>query len=433
MAGVTIPGGSGLPPIVFTISGVSTTNQANAFAAAVQNAPVTTNLETTAESTIAGALNEIVSGAGGTATSFTLTTGGQYTVSDVGFLDTIVGSAAGDDNILGGGAITYMAMGDDNTVTFLDGSNTYSGGTSSGDVITGGSGFDVLDAGEGSNNTVFSGSGFDTIFLSDTGTGGDIAFLGDGQSTVVSTGLADTIAAEAPGNAIFVQGPATASDVINILPDAAGDLGNDTITLGAASVSVFDSVGGNSIFGGSGDLTFISAPGVSDTIVGGTGNIVMFTASGDSITLANDTTASTTSDIFVAGSGNETLDGSNALGGFTYFGDTTSADSASVATSVIGGAGTNYFSTGVGMETLDGGSGANVFNLNDGVGAAGDSITINDFSANDYVSFGSDSQSEITTILDNATVSNGNLTLTLSDNTTVTFTNVTSINTSHVI
>jgi hypothetical protein len=432
MAGVTIPGASGLPPIVFTITGTSALNQATAF----QNALLAEGQTLTAvdltsggtESTMAGALNEITSG--GTLSTFTLSTGDQYTVVDTGSSVTLTGSAAGGDSVLGGGSLFYVAVGDNNMVTFADGANVYQGDSSSGDVITGGSGYDAINAGTGSNNTVFSGSGHDTIFLGDTGPGGDIAFLGDGQSTVISTGLADTIAAEAPGQLIFIQGPATASDLITIQPDSVGDLGNDTIVLGSASVSIFDSVGGNQIYGGSGNLTFIGGDGtspVADTIVGGTGPVSIFAENGDSITLANDTTS--LGDIFVAGSGNETLDGGYANGGFAFFGDTVTADTA-VSTSVIGGSGTNYFSTGVGNETLDGGSGVNIFNIVDGLTAG--AITINDFSAADSVSFAGDTQDQINTILDNASVSGGNLVLTLTDNTTVTFVGVTSL-TGHII
>jgi hypothetical protein len=382
--------------LIFNVTGTSSTNNALSFEQGIMQPLQNDELDIVNQSVTGSAgvdgvvtfdtagpyvLNNLTSPVG-TSTTYTLAYGGEFTFMSVGTQVTLEGSSDGGDAVLMGGDGTYDAGSNSttNSVTFTDGTNTYNGGNSTDDVITAGAGYDTINAGTGGGNTVFSGAGSTTINLDNGADGtGDVVFLGDGTSTVTASGA-----------------------------------GDDTI---AASTS------GNVIYGGPGNLYFVGETGLgitSDTIIAGSGTAVMFGSANDSISLTNDTTSAQFADVFVAGAGNETLNGANAANGFAFFGNPDT--SASVSDSVIGGSGTNYFSTGAGSETLVGGSGANVFDLNT-VGGSGAHITIDNFTASDYISTeGTYTES----------VSNGNLTLTLSDNTTVEFVGVNSISSSHI-
>ena len=444
---ISVPGAHGVPPLIFTVSGVSTTNYALDFQAALKAASAAGSLtinvlsDGTAQSAkpVGGTtLNEILSNST-VSSPYALTQGGEYTLALVGSQTTITAAAAGNDSIVAGGAVTFIessaiSVGHDN-VDFIAGSNVFIGNAASGDTVTGGAGYDTITTGTGAT-TVFSGSGHTLINLNDTSTvsgSGDVAFLGDGAATVNAYGLADTVVAAAPGQTIFAIGPATANDTIVIgSPDSPGAAGGDTLVLGAASVSVFDSVGGNSIFGGAGSLTFVGQAGasiVADTIVNGSGNTDIFGASNNDITFAS--TSGSGSLMVVAGVGNETLNGANA-GSFNFFGPSDTASGASNNTTIVGGSGSDYFSTGTGTESFIAGTGTDVFGLNTVSGGSADHITIYDFSAADSVSFNGGSQSDVNNAVNTGTVSGGNLTITLSDQSTVTFVNTTSLN-GHII
>ena len=431
---VSIPGASGNPPLVFKVTGTSANNYATAFQAAVAGkTPSLLSSGTGAGSTAPGALNEILTDFRGTAsfgTPYTLATGNQYTVVDVGNSTTVDGSAMGMDHVLATGAITYNANGNDNQVTFIDGANVYNGGTATGDTITGGSGSDTINTGTGFS-TVFSGSGSSLITLNDT-TGsstsaGGLAYLGDGHSTVDAFGLNDVVVAATNGQTIF-GGTDTASTLSIVIADNATSSGpaGDVITAGAGTTNIFDSVGGNSTTG---------SGIVSDSIVGGSGSSILFGAAGDSLTFAGDTSGSVAT--FIAGTGNETLNAADAGGRVDFFGSNDSSSSASFVGSTTG---FNYFQTGgstaagtpgsSGSESLVGGLGTNIFAIGDG--GANSHITVSDFaSGNDSVSFLGETAAQVTADLNAATVSSAGLTVTLSDNSTVTFVGLNNISQLH--
>ena len=443
---ISVPGAHGVPPLIFTVAGVSTTNYAMDFQTALQTASKAGSLSINVLSSGAGqtagtgtTLNEILSNT--TITSpYNLSQTGEYTLALVGSATTINGASFGHDTIVAGGAVTFMesstglpAAGGHDNVSFIAGDNVFIGNAAAGDTVTGGAGYDTINTGTGAT-TVFSGAGHTLINLNDTSSvpgSGDIAFLGDGTATVNANGLADTVVAAAPGQTIFAIGPATANDTIVIgSADSPGVGGSDTLVLGAASVSVFDSVGGNSIFGGAGSLTFVGQTNtsvISDSIVAGSGATGIWGANNDNIVFAGTSTSGSIT--AVAGVGNETLNGANA-GSFNFFGSTDTTNAASTNTTIVGGSGSDYYSTGVGNEVFVAGQGTDVFGLNTIAGSAGaDHITIYDFSAADSVSFvGQDQNAALNT----GTVANNNLTITLSDNTTVTFVGVTSL-TGHTV
>ena len=143
--------------------------------------------------------------------------------------------------------------------------------------------------------------------------------------------------------------------------------------------------------------------------------------------------------MFLAGTGNETLNAANADGRVNFYGssDSTSSDSFTGSTT-----GFNYFVTGGntttvaggtvtgGSESLLGGTGTNIFAIADGGQTA--HVTIFDFTAgNDSVNFIGESASQVQTDLANATTDSTGLTVTLSDNTTVTFVGLNSVSQLH--
>ena len=383
MAQISIPGGSG-NTVTFTVTGDSATNYASDFNAAVGNATVIVNLaDGGQQSTVAGALNIIESSSN---TFYSLTTPGQYTYVAVTTPTDLVGSA-GSDTVLGGGGLSYVAQGGNNKVTFTEGNNVFYGPTAGGNTITGGAGSDTINTGDGSN-TVFSGAGNAIINLTDT-SGGDIAVLLAGNSIVNADGVNDTVYASA----------------------------------------ALDSNTTGTIFGAAGALTFVAGPSASPlaiTIVGGSGSTDMFGATGSEVVFANTDGTAT----FIAGDGNETLNAANAVGGLAFFGDTIAGESATINDTVIGGTGTDYFSTGTGNETFYSGSGAALFEIND-LGADA-KITIANFGAADSVNFAGLSTTDETSLLQTATVSGGNLTVTLQNGTQVEFLSTTDL-TGHIV
>jgi hypothetical protein len=442
---VSIPGGNG-HPLVFNVSGSSLTNVfatiAETLTADRMAGTLTFNNLNDGTSTTPGpiaqaisprdttgaTLNTIGSGGNGSATPnvFTLTTGAEYTVVDTGVATTVNGSTAGSDTVFGGANYTYTANGGLNDILFVSGDNTYNGSSVSGDTVSMGTGHDTVNTGAGST-TVFGGVGDGLINLNDSTNGSGTVFLGSGGHIVVNAdGYADAITTATPGNTIY-GGTSTAdgSQLLVSITDTVGGLGgNDQVIAGNATTTVFDSVGGNSIFGGSGPLFFVgdsAASAISDSIVGGTGGTLVFGSTNDNLVMSS---ASTGGVLFaIAGGGNETLNGANAAGSFVFYGLTDTVNGSSESTSVVGGTGTNFFNTGSGNEAIVGGTGTNLFTLNEG--GAGTHITIFDFaSGNDSVAFGTAADS---VSLSTGTVSDGNLTITLADNTTVEFIGVTSL------
>ena len=200
-----------------------------------------------------------------------------------------------------------------------------------------------------------------------------------------------------------------------------------------SATTVFDSVGGNSIFGGTGNLVFVGSSGgavVSDSVLAGSGfNVIVGFDKGD-ITFAS--SSSSGGIAVLAGGGNETLNGANASN-FTVYGDTTAAaSSSSTFVGSFDSTASDIFTTGAGNQAYLAGNATDLFELNTVSSASGPAhITIFGFTGSDMVGFGNDSVNGGTD-LNSGTVTNGNLTLTLSDHTTVEFVGVTSL-TGHTI
>jgi Ca2+-binding RTX toxin-like protein len=453
---VSIPSSVG-SSTVFTVTGTRTLEYAQAFQAYLVAALKGGTLNivqgdstaggVTYTGAVSGQVNEAVlidSTGGGLST--TVPGGYQFLFDAVNGASTITGSAAGSDVLVEGtnAAATFRDQGGNNSLVFVDGNNLYVGDTTASagtDHIVAGSGFDTIDAGYGAT-TVDSGTGHASITLNDTAGGAigsftDFAYLDDGASTVYANGLRDAVVATAPGQTVD-GGVGTGQYDGIVLLDANG-AGDDVVNGGAATVALFDDAGGTSVFGGSGLLYFIGGANVSASIVGGGGTTDIYGASGDSVTFASADTDGTA--VFVAGFGNETLNGALAQGGTVLYGGY--SDEASVAAAIndvlTGGAGNDTLISGAGFETLTGGAGNNAFIIDANTDGAGAHITITDFgaSAGNLVGFENYSASQIENALNGATTVMGaggtiNTVLTLSDNTQVTFIGVSSL-TGHTV
>jgi Ca2+-binding RTX toxin-like protein len=426
---VSVPSHTG--PISFTVTGTNTLLYAQNFANAINKAltagtlgykdlsDTTQSIPGYTSSSHPSVVEQEISTIGG---SYTLApdtpAGSVYTFDDANGATTITGSGTGDNVLVAGidAAATYIDMGGNNVVTFVDGNNTYIGPTASGgaDSITAGSGNDSIYAGVGAA-TVDSGTGHALISLQDTLAAGatsnpkstsasdytQFAYLDDGQNTVLMNGVADVAVATAPDQAIF---GGSGDDLIALVPPAGSTVsatGNDSVVGGSGLTSVYDGSNSNNIYGGSGTLVVAFADSVDGSVVAGAGTTVVYGESGD--TIAYFTNATTGGAVFVAGSGSESVDASGSAGSLTLV-------------------------LGTGNETLIGGSGPTTFNANyDSATGLTGTITIKDFGGSDVFDFVGYSAAQYQAALATGTATSSGYNITLSDGTTVTFAGVTSI------
>jgi hypothetical protein len=417
--------------LVFTVTGTQTLAYATAFANAVAGTTNFVSLDTTpgAQAQLQGV--DVEYRIQNTGTDATVPDGGGYVLDNAFGATTVIGSGAGDTVMfLGYNGGTYLDEGGSNQVIFIDGNNTYTGSDSSTgtDTIVAGSGLDTIITGTNSS-IVDSGIGDATIVLNDTATGGngfnDYVYLDDGMSTVSADGTSDAVIVNAPGQTIF-GGTVTGALNAFILNDAdttlgGSAMGNNVVAAGAAATAVFDDTSNNTIYGGSGTLFVMEGTGVNSAyIVGGTGDNYVFGADGSNLVFyAGD--GSTGANDLVAFGGTENIYAGISTANLTFFGGVAS-DSVTAATyneSLTGGSGNDAFVTGSGFETLTGGTGDNVFGILADSTGAGAHITITDFGASagnlyEFIGFTGDP-------VVSETESSAGVTLTLTDNTTVTF------------
>ena len=367
------------------------------------------------------------------------TTSGIYTFISSGQATTVVGSGIGDDVLVEGqtqvaaqglskpSSAIYIDTGGANLITFVDGNNVYDGTAASGiDTIVAGSGDDTINTGSDVKAIAFSGTGSGTFNLNDTIAAGadsnpktndpgdynQFVFLDDGTNLVSANGMADEIIATAPGQLIYGGVDAADTDLVslvatrvvapaNIQDLAAGStaIGNDTIVADAATFSVYNATDGNLIYSGSGALVAAFAESVAGSVVGGTGTTHVYGSAGDTIDYFS--TDTMTGGIAILGSGAESVDASGA---------------ASILTVVLG----------TGNETLTSGTNT-TYNANVDATGNGTSITISDFVPTDTFNFVGYSEAQYEAALQSGTTVSGGYKITLSDSTTVTFTNISSL------
>ncbi len=463
--GITIMGGTGQDTInfAFTVTGTHTTSYAETFAATVNallsNAPTT---PLAGDSTAGSSFDQTVyvltpPSDSDPSTSYTLMAG-AYAVDSLSSAVSI--SLAGSDSVLVGGVNNEASLTASNTgsnqVIFITGQNEFDGtNDSGGDTVVAGSGQDSIYTSFIGGSTVYSGTGEALITLQDTtaaftgtmtSTGGtaytlnptnDFVYLQDGSNTVDAYGSNDVVFATTEGQTIYGNAVADSTpggtflDIV-ITPNSDGSAnGNDVVQAAyTGTTDVFDSSSNNSVYGGAGSLYFIGGDSVSASLTIGAGVLYSYGADGDSITLSTQAGDTTGYAYFVAGAGNETLNGAAATSTLYLFGASTSAGGATPNDSIVGGAGANLLAAGAGSDTLQGGSGQNYFEV-DSVAAAGANILLTDFVQNGQITgtliLDQFSAADANSIYsDTTTDSSGNLVATIGDSTTITFTGISS-------
>ncbi len=308
-----------------------------------------------------------------------------------GVASTVYGGGAPNQIVLAGdGGLSFHGFGGNVTVAAGGGNNFISLGQSGGnDAVYTSTGNDTIHAGS-ANATIAAGAGSNLIYvgsgnLTISSTGHDHINLGTGTtSIVVGDGGSDTVVGPSAyggsGYNLTFVGGAEASVV------RAG-AGSYSITGGAGGgYFAGGSAGDNSILGGSGAATIIGG-GAGDTLFGGSG--------GGKI---------------VAGSGNETLGGGGAN------------------TLLLGGTGNDSIVVGRGGETVRGGLGSDTIQFTSGLGGAGVTEILQDFTSRDVIHLAGFDANAVTYALDTFTTHGSSGSFKLEDGTTVKLIGVTHLN-----
>ena len=436
--GIVTVGGSQGTHIPVTINGSQAYSLAQVYATAINTAAANGNL------TVTDGTGDSFGPSGSPSTAineFVATTCGFYTYpSGYGYLTTdttskvfidATSAATGTtlNTLVGTGGAVYTAgsesgmfiAGGGNNLFINSGAGAYSVATSDGnDSIFAGSGATSIAAGTG-DNFVSLGAGADTVFSSGT----DRIFASIGAGTIDVTGSSSTIYGssgslnvdDAQGTGTSIVGGSGPSTVFGGTSDTIAASGATTVYGGTSTT--FNETG-------SASLLFIGTGG-SSTVNSGAGTATVFGSNGSNIQYSG-------SGILVAGAGNETLNGSGSTQGFTAF--VTNIGPTTSGASIVGGTGADTLVAGVGTQTLAGGSGAgNVFDIVASGTMSAASITISDFGSatGNLVALYGYGANEVSNAVSTAKTSGSSTTITLADNSTVTFDNVTNINNVHII
>jgi hypothetical protein len=379
--------------------------------------------------------------------------------------DGLTDTSGNNDELVGSsGQNAVVAGSGDDTLFAATGASTLFAGAGS-DVLAAPSGQNVLEGGTG-NATMFGGAGSTTMVgatgattmvggaggnVMEGGAGPAVMFDGfgamsvvggTGSATIVGLGGADTIGVTSsdnligvgPGNAILTSGGA--ADTI-----IAGG-GSDQMTVNGASL-LFAGSGALSLTTGAGSATLVAGAG-SDTVTAGAGGGLFYSGFG-----ANNLLTATNGNATMTGLGTGDLiqtEGSGAallIDGAGGANETLSAETSTGNVTLIGG-GADVFDLGAGSDQVRVGPGGGT--INEGAGASllffvngdeGSAVTINHFKVGtDLVSFqgyAASSSAYAAQVLAGATVANGSETLTLGDQTKITFVGIQGLTTSSFI
>jgi hypothetical protein len=212
-------------------------------------------------------------------------------------------------------------------------------GTSGDDVLCGGPGADDID-GLGGEDTIFGNAGSDTI---GGGTGADVVYGGFGNDTIDGNEAFDTIVAGDGNDTVDGGG---GGDVINAGP------GDDTVGGGDGHDTATGGAGHDDMFGGLGDDEINGGPD-GDVLDGGDGQDKILGDDGDDVI-----TGGAQHDVLKGGSGRDTVDGE---GGPDH---------------LLGGGQRDHLSGGPGDDVVEGDGGNDDLSGGDGInelrGDAGD-------------------------------------------------------------
>lgn len=345
-------------------------------------------------------------------------------------------------NFIGGTKQGIHFLSTNQNGTFLSGSGN--------NLFDGGNGNWKISTGDG-NDTINSGNGNNTI---SAGAGNNVINLGDGWNYVHSDGQ-DTITASSGTQNITLNG---ASSTVNVgdqslVVDNGSNqsikVGNNSTVIGGVQDNITLNGAYGTVSGGesgtisAGQGNFVVAQ-TKDADINIAGNLTFLHGTGETTVTAGQSTifgaagldlhlnSTSGTSLFVATIGNQTLDGASSAFGIHAFG----SDYGATTQTFIGGSASDTLVAGTGNATLTGGSGAaNVFGFRNGV--AGSDYTITDFGSaagNSVLLVHYDeaylknrkgyTKESFQQVLDSASHQNGNTTITLSDNSRITFVGV---------
>jgi len=443
MAYVTIPG-AGNTQINVSVDGAENQALIDNYKSVLISSGMPHTLLATGFSTLPGGQGEITS-------SGTYSIGGASSASVV--IGESVPSGSTSSSVLDTNVNVTLALTSSATVISGNaGNTTINTGSVSSVTVVGAAGNNVITASNNSSALIQTGNGNDTIFTGigastvDAGTGDNSITLGTGANFVRSEGQ-DTITG-------FGQ-----HDVVTIIGGSSQvSLGSTALVIDAASASTVTLGENSTLAGGTGDtVTFTGSTG---SVLGGMSDTI--SAAGNlNITDANNSTINVSGTLnFIGGSGDTTITAGNATvygaaglnavvsatSGHVLFAsmggsETVNGASSTTALHAFGNSGYTVFIGGSAADTLVGGALGNVMTGGSGSanlfafvdGTNGGSSVVTDFgsAAGNQIAlydYGYQNNNGLQTLLDSATVAGGNTTLKLSDNSTITFLNVTDLN-----
>ncbi len=250
-------------------------------------------------------------------------------------------------------------------------------------------------------NTVVGSIGNDTIT---TGTGTNLIVPGSGSDIIVAHGT-DTILPGAGGvDTVFAVGHVIEGVGAGTLFFINGQ--NTSTVIGGGTGNAF-------INGGSGGGLFAAGAGGGSLVFAGTGASTVFGVANGDVLFAGGSAP----DLLLAGGGNETLTGIGSTGANVLRGG-------SGNDLIGGGAGAETFYAGLGSDTFLGGSGADLYVFADG-DAGGRDLVVGFYQGKgDLVSLQGYGPDAVSTVLAQQTASGAGTTITLGDNTSITFAGV---------
>ncbi len=270
----------------------------------------------------------VATGAALTAVNFAVTAGSDQTTGDAA----LVANFENIDASAMTSALTVTGSTDVNIITTGSGN----------DVIDGGGGADVIKAGDGNDTVAYYGSESSI----DGGTGNNTLVLH--AVTTVNLGNADQTTGDATSVSNFQNVDASA---LSASVSITGSSGANIITAGSGNDTIDGAGGADTIKAGAGD-DIVSYYGTETSIDGGTGTNTLLLKAAANVNLgaADQTVGDTT--------------------GVTNF-QNVDASALSVAVTIMGSSGANTITGGSGNDTLDGGGGIDVI----AGGAGNDTVT----------------------------------------------------------
>jgi len=321
---------------------------------------------------------------------------------------TVLGSGDANEAILSSeGELTFIATGGSGTVV-AGGAHDPSRrndargngrGHAGGDLV-------IVPASDNGNWGIYTGGGNDTVLAlgggNDTiaaGGGHNLIELGGGHDSVLSTGH-DTIHTGSGSDTIDATGDAR--DLV------LGGTGRVVFVGGAGAVTLFGGAGSDTFEGGSGRAVVYGGQDGHNSLLGGSGTATLFGGgAGDHLFAQGAKTQA-----LIAGTGNETLSAMTATGN-----DSLVAGSGKDL--LIGGSGNDTFFGGTGASTMDGGSGKDIFAFVKSLDGGTDVVM--NFTSADKIDLQGFGKHAVEDALTSQTFANGSVTITLPDNTRVTF------------